>query len=207
MQKYYSQFGQDKYLYETYFKDKANGYFIDIGAHDGETGSNSLFFENIGWQGICFEPIPEVYSKLITKRKCEAQQIAISDSQGTAEFFVLKGHSEALSGLVGQYHPNHIQRINREVEEHPQEYEYIEVQTAKFNDVITVRDIDVLSIDTEGSEPAILRSIDFSIYNIKTITVEVNYGVEEINSILIPQGFSPVHVLGCDCIYVNNTLL
>lgn len=207
MKKYHSQFGQDKYLYETYFKDKVEGYYVDIGAHDGETGSNSLFFENIGWQGVCFEPIPEVYEKLVSKRKCTTYQAAVSATNGTAEFFVLKGHSEALSGLVGEYHPNHIQRINQEIEQHPQEFEYLQVQTVKFDEVIDRHDIDILSVDTEGSEASILRSINFSLYKIKAITVEVNYGTEEIDSILIPEGFTPVQILGCDCVYVNRNLL
>jgi hypothetical protein len=45
-------------------KDKENGVFVDIGAHDGETDSNSLFFENLGWKGFCIEPNPEMFNKL-----------------------------------------------------------------------------------------------------------------------------------------------
>ena len=47
--KFYSQFQQDKFVYENYFKNKQNGFFVDIGAYDGEIDSNSLFFENLGW--------------------------------------------------------------------------------------------------------------------------------------------------------------
>jgi hypothetical protein len=45
--KFYSQFQQDKFVYENYFKDKQSGFFVDIGAYDGEIDSNSLFFENL----------------------------------------------------------------------------------------------------------------------------------------------------------------
>jgi len=45
--KYYSQPAtmQDKYLNETIFKNKKNGFFVDIGAYDGITHSNTYFFE------------------------------------------------------------------------------------------------------------------------------------------------------------------
>ena len=33
--KFYSQFGQDKWLYENFFKNKKNGVFVEIGADDG----------------------------------------------------------------------------------------------------------------------------------------------------------------------------
>lgn len=41
---YYSQYNQDKFLNEVVFNNKKKGFFIDIGAHDGVSYSNSLFF-------------------------------------------------------------------------------------------------------------------------------------------------------------------
>ena len=56
---YYSQFKQDQFLNEVLFNNKKNGFFIDIGAHDGVTISNTLFFEKQNdWKGICIEPNP-----------------------------------------------------------------------------------------------------------------------------------------------------
>ncbi len=42
--KYYSQYRQDEFLNKVIFKKQKNGFFIDIGAHDGITYSNSSFF-------------------------------------------------------------------------------------------------------------------------------------------------------------------
>ena len=55
-------------MYENYFLNKPEGFFLDIGAHDGVTGSNTFFFEKLGWDGICLEPIPSVFDKL--KKNC-----------------------------------------------------------------------------------------------------------------------------------------
>ena len=37
---YFSQAGQDRYLNEQIFKNRRNGTFVEIGGHDGWTGSN-----------------------------------------------------------------------------------------------------------------------------------------------------------------------
>ena len=56
---YYSQCDQDKYLHMNVFKDYKSGVFVDVGAHDGKTFNNTLFFEeNYKWSGINIEPIP-----------------------------------------------------------------------------------------------------------------------------------------------------
>ena len=62
---YYSQCKQDQYINESFFKGKDSGVFVDIGAHNGISLSNSYFFEKeLGWNGVCIEPMPEVYSEL-----------------------------------------------------------------------------------------------------------------------------------------------
>jgi len=54
---FYSQYNQDKFIYENFFHNKKEGVFIDIGAYDGLMLSNSKFFEDtMNWTGICIEP-------------------------------------------------------------------------------------------------------------------------------------------------------
>lgn len=63
---YNSQWQQDKILNELIFKNKKNGFFVDVGAHDGKDISNSLFFEEyLNWDGICIEPNAKVYKELL----------------------------------------------------------------------------------------------------------------------------------------------
>jgi hypothetical protein len=64
--------GQDRYLAEQLFSHKKNGVFIDIGAGDGETYSNSWLLEKCyRWSGICFEPGDDL-SSLVHRRDCIA---------------------------------------------------------------------------------------------------------------------------------------
>ena len=54
---FYSQCGQDRFLNDNIFKGFKNGTFVDVGAHDGRTFNNTLFFEQLhGWSGINIEP-------------------------------------------------------------------------------------------------------------------------------------------------------
>ena len=61
---YFSQFGQVKWIFERLSRNKENKFYVDIGANDGITLSNTYFLEKNGWDGIAVKPIPSVYEKL-----------------------------------------------------------------------------------------------------------------------------------------------
>jgi FkbM family methyltransferase len=203
--KYYAAHNVDQYVKETFFPNKSNGYFIDIGAHNGIDISNTYYFEQEGWNGICFEPIPEIFTLLQQNRKCKLVNKALSDKSGTSSFFNIKGYSDMLSGLVEHYPQEHIARINREIEEHNQDYDYIDVECSTFEQEVQEKNIDILSIDTEGSELTILKTIDFSKYNINIMIVEYNYHNPEIIDFLRNNNFEIVnHMGGLDLILKNK---
>lgn len=204
MNKYYAFNGIDKYIDELFFSKQKKGYFIDIGAHDGISGNNTFYFENEGWDGICFEPIPSVFKKLNETRKCKVVNKALSDKSGIDRFFVIDGHSEQLSGLVSEYSEDHIIRINREIEEHNQNFEYIDVECTTFSDEVDIINIDLLSLDTEGSEFSILKTIDFDKYKINVIILEYNYHNQSLIDLLNNNGFEIVNKIGCDLIIKNK---
>jgi hypothetical protein len=85
--KYYSQCKQDELLYARYFhKLTTPGFFIEIGAHNGEYLSNTLFYEeSLNWQGICIEASPLLFAECEKRRKCLALNYAICNNDGEAE--------------------------------------------------------------------------------------------------------------------------
>jgi FkbM family methyltransferase len=199
---YYSQFNQDEFVYENYFKERTDGIFVDIGAYDGVIGSNSLFFENLGWQGVCIEPNPEIFKKLQELRKCKCVPYAISDKSETARFFQIKeGGPATLSGLVDEYSQQAIARINKEVNQEDQNFDYIDVECKTFESIVKYKHIDYLSLDTEGNELKILQSIDYSEYFIDVITVENNDYDQKFIDFLTQKGYQFVTRLGCDEVF------
>lgn len=208
---YYSQCNQDGYVNETYFKNYRNGTFIDIGAHNGITYSNSYFFEKeLGWQGICIEPIPEVFAQLRANRTCHCVQGCVSDRSGEEQLLRVISpctSTEMLSGLLYKYDPLHLQRILAEIRCFGGTYEIIPVQCYLLNDLLEehgITHVNFLSIDVEGGEYDILTSIDFSRCQIDIITVENNYGDPRFTPLLKEKGFNLIGHLEQDLLFVHK---
>lgn len=202
---YKSQFGQDKFVNEQFFKNKKNGVFVDIGAHNGVTFSNSHFFEKeLGWNGICVEPIPAIFNQLQNNRKCVCVQGCVTNFDGAATFAEVVSsnvETQMLSGLYLKYDPRQIQRISAQ----GGQLKYFEVPcyTPKsIFEVFKISYIDFLSIDTEGGEFDILLSIDLAKVDIDVITIEVNYPEDKrIYNYLTTHNYRFVQRLVCDEIY------
>lgn len=208
-QNYFSQYNQDKFLDEVLFLKKENGFFIDIGAHDGITISNSLFFEKYrNWSGICVEPNPKVYQKLIKNRKSTNLNVCIGDKNKKVKFTQIEGYSEMLSGITENYDLRHIKRIDKELAQKGGKRSEIEIQMIKLNDVQNIKNqtIDFISIDTEGNEYNILKSIDFDKIEVKAIVVENNYKDLKIRNYLINNGYKFIINLDSDDVYLKKEL-
>lgn len=203
--KYYSQYQQDKYLDEVVFKKKENGFFLDIGAHDGVSLNNTYFFEKYrNWNGICIEPIPEVFNELNKNRQCIKIRGCISDKKGKASFLRLKGYTEMLSGLINEYDIRHLYRIEAEIQQYGGDKEIIEVECFNINDLLSeynISYIDYCSLDVEGAELNILRSIDFENISIDVFTIENNYKTDEIKNFMHSKGYDLIATLGCDEVF------
>jgi FkbM family methyltransferase len=183
---------------------------LDIGASDGITISNSYFFEKqLGWTGICVEPIPQRAAELRKNRNCICIEGCISDKNETSQFLRISSPSiftEMLSGLAQKYDPRHLQRIQQELRVGGR-YSIVAVKCYRLNDILAqynIKHIDYLSLDTEGGELDILRSIDFNTYKIDVITVEDNYNDPEFISFLTSQGFNFVQRLEHDLLFVHK---
>lgn len=200
---FYSQYGQDNFIYENYFKDKSKGFFVDIGAFDGVDCSNTFLFENLGWRGYCFEPHPDHFSKLLENRpKSMCWPFAIGAETKKESFTVLRGYTTMLSGLTKAYDPRHTARIDAELQEHGGSKEIIEVEVYQLKDLLPPgHTIDYLSIDTEGGEASILKNVLES-FTPLVISVEANNEQARLDlfSILSPLYNHELN-LGCDLIF------
>lgn len=205
---YVAQNGQDVFLDREIFRGRRDGIFVDIGAHDGRTLSNTWFFENTrGWKGVCIEPQPDVFAKLQSNRSAICLQGCVTDVPGSAEFLHVRGGADMLSGLRSKYDALHLDRIRREVDQSGEEPQVIQVPCFTFAQVLAtagLTQIDYLSVDTEGGELDILRSIDFSLYSIHVISAENSYHDGQYEHFLRSYGYSLRAVLGDDDIYVHR---
>ena len=162
----YSQLGQDRDVLRMYSK----GYFVEIGASDGIELSNTYLLEQVGWKGICVEPLPERYEKLIKNRKAICFNKAVYHTSDLEVVFSV-GKYDLLSGIK-----DHLTKYKDEVLSNRND---IMVKTKTLTDILDEAGaplfIQYLSLDTEGTELDILKSVDHHKYTFAIIDVEHNF--------------------------------
>jgi len=207
---YYSQFNQDKII-NTILENRKGGVFIDIGAYDGITFSNSYFFEKTNnWTGICFEPNPIVFQKLSKVRNCTLINGGVSVKNDILTYKRFSGNQELemLSGFSDFFSEEQLLRIKNELdEEKNSNTEIIEVQTHSLNDLLKKKQlskIDYCSIDTEGGEFDILKTINFEDNYFATLSIEDNYDSKEVIEYMQSKGFEFQFLWKCDLFFINN---
>ena len=177
---YYSQNQQDKNLEYHIFKGYKDGIFVDVGAHNGITFNNTLYFEkNNNWKGINIEPIKKVYDTLLINRpNCINLNCAVCNNDGNAEFYCNTGYTEMISGIKDTFDQRHYKRLEMENELYGGETEIINVKTKKLETILdenNISTINYLSIDVEGGEFEVIKSINFDKVFIDVIGFENNF--------------------------------
>ena len=174
-----SQLAQDLQVL-AFYKQKHNGYFVEIGASDGVALSNTYLLEKeYNWKGICVEPLPNEFAKLKQNRSAICSDRAIFNTSNRVLKFVIKdcslcsGISETLDESVKIDNVVYKRGPNDDVRS------VIDVTSITLNDLLISSNaphfIDYLSLDTEGSELEVLKSVDLNTYTFGIIDVEHNY--------------------------------
>jgi FkbM family methyltransferase len=192
---------QDMYAF-LYFKGKKNGFFVDIGAYNGITISNTYSLEKIGWKGICVEPVSETFNDLIKNRKCMCVNAAIYNEDGkTLDFIQTKG---GRSGFTKDMTDSMIKAA--EQEGIVAKYSIKTITFEKLMENNKISNIDFMSIDVEGAELAVLESIDFNKYKFDLITIENNQGIEKLRDYMFSKGYKILFDIGVDILFIPKNV-
>ena len=161
-----------------------NGYFVELGANDGITQSNSYYFEKYrGWRGTLVEPTPHNYLKCIQNRKNETQVfLNACVSFDYNEKFVEIIYSNLASTSVGvETDIDNLEKFSQTTQEFLEEQNN-EVNfrfgaiADNLNNILTKanapKQIDFLSLDVEGAEIEVLKGINHKEYRFKLICIE-----------------------------------
>lgn len=208
---YYSQGGQDQYLDLSVFCGFERGVFVDVGAWDGVEINNTLFFEkNRRWTGINIEPTPSTYARLQHNRpQCINLDVAVTDTEGQTEFVCSTGSTACISGIKSNYDPRHLKRLERENEQLGTVKSIIQVQTRRLDSIFrdhAVNHVHYLSVDVEGSEFNVLKSINFNEVFIDVIGFENNFPENSIPIVqfLEGQGYVALKQQGDDIFMIHK---
>ena len=193
--KYYGQWETDKVI-ESYFPDGYVGTCIEVGAANGVKGSNTLYFEERGWDTLCIEPNPEHKQSLEKHRKL-VRYFACDEKSGTFPLTVFRVGERNIASSLTSLTPD--QRLVKDYKSLINEAYEIDVRVETLSDIIEnkvnntvfekIRKIDFISIDTEGTELNVLKGLDFSSYEVTLLVVENNYNDKKIEDFMVSKGY------------------
>eukprot|EP00039_Didymoeca_costata_P002599 m.61374 g.61374 ORF g.61374 m.61374 type:complete len:525 (+) comp11403_c0_seq4:229-1803(+) len=193
----HSQAREDLLLLSYYFcKKNIKGTFVEIGAYDGKSFSNSYLYEKVlGWNGVLIEANPRITPKLKKNRGDGIASIFTmavcpygpNGEEGVVEF----AGDPGTSGVVGDLSDNHREQW---------------IDGAKNNSIIKVPckpisamikeagldHIDIFSLDVEGGELSVLKTFDFDV-PVCVFVVELDFTDpqkdESVRELLRSKGF------------------
>jgi len=188
--------------------NQKNLFFIDIGAHDGLSCSNSAYMEFfLDWNGICIEPHTGLFNLLTESRSCKSYNCCVSDASGYVDFVTIEGNADALSGIKDNMTSDHMNRVNSEVDKFGGNIKTEKIKSMTLNEIMSennIQKVDYLSIDTEGSELKILNSIDFDKFDINVISAENNGYDDSVRLFLESKGYRFLTKCCADEIFIKN---
>jgi FkbM family methyltransferase len=172
--------------------EKRGGVFVEFGATNGRVNSNTLLLEErYGWTGVLAEPNPIWHADLKRNRAAAIDLRCIHAWSGrTVMFTATDSVDPELSGISEFAAGEHFAEARARGSQIP-------VQTVSLNQLLDDHqapgEIDYLSVDTEGSEYAILSEFDFDRRRVRLISVEQNATTEPaIEALLTRNGYTRV---------------
>ena len=179
---YQSQWGTDEVIDKLIYSNQDNkdkkGIFVEIGAYDGVKYSNTYYFEKIkDWTGILVEPLPNQYALCSYNRWGITHHGCVSSYNGYCKFGWIKGYSEMVSGIIENFQPKFRDRVFKEINQHKQEIQLLEIPTVTINSLLSsynIMKVDYLSLDTVSTELEVLQAFDIEKNPTKIISLDTN---------------------------------
>lgn len=169
-----------------------NGFYIEAGANDGVSQSNTLLYEKqYGWTGLLVEPnIPKYKQCKINRPNSIVENYALVSENYNDNFiegdFMHEDYYNSLTCMVmdeGDYCDDSLRFHKNERKE---QYELVKVPAITLTKLLEkhkVKKIDFLSLDVEGYEISVLNGIDFDRFSPTYCLVETTTDQKRIDNI------------------------
>jgi FkbM family methyltransferase len=164
----FSQNGEDLIL-DALLGHRRSGFYVDVGCNHPTNISNSYRFYLRGWSGIAIDANAEFGSGWMrTRARDKFIAACVSDEPREVEFKIFE--SRALSSIDGQ-----------KFYDNDQHYKLVRVdrlQTKTLTELLdechAPSEFAFLSVDVEGHDFEVIRSLEFDRYSPEVVLVELN---------------------------------
>merc|ERR1712085_59827 len=151
---------EDLAVFEAFFNHpkfwNKNRFYMEIGGHNGVRESNSRFFDVcLGWNGLLVEPVPVSYHRMV-KLRPNAHHLGMAPSCNSSDVASFSQHpfTNAVANQDDAILDIHCGPLSHPLKQ------------------LGIQHIDFWSLDVEGSELAILKTVDFNAVQIDVIIAE-----------------------------------
>ncbi|MCG8449561.1 MAG: FkbM family methyltransferase [Pirellulales bacterium] len=194
---YHSQYGEDRYLHQV-LQVPATGTFVDVGAGDPIVLSNTFFFEQNGWQGLCIDA-DRRQCKRLEQERARVEWAAVSSEPGEVDVYLMPD-------------PNFSTILQDEQSASMTAEQVTKVKAEPLETLLEkhqIGQIDLLDIDVEGAEIDVWRSMDYHKHRPQVVIVEyLAWGVgdrsEEILGEFANYPYRMVHKSPTNLIFQHN---
>lgn len=150
---------------------EGDGVYVEAGANDGISWSNTLMLEDLGWSGLLIEPSTTAYAKLIENRPGNyIENVALVDYtspsqiRGTFATGSLMGtaHADLKNRDIGPFTSRGITRLFKRTLGLKSPTKQITVPATTLDSLLhrhRIRKVDLLILDVEGSELQALNGL------------------------------------------------
>lgn len=180
--------------------------FVEIGANDGVTASNTYGLLLDGWSGLSVEPNPRVYEKLRQNLaafpKVTMVCCAASPKAGPVRLYLGKDDPQGLLSTISTEDSEWFRQVRGT--------EFVEVPGLPLTEILAQHEVPkrfaLLVIDTEGMDLDILQTLDFSVYRPRLIVTEDYQPKDEQKfAFLKAHGYDLREHVGCNTFWMDAT--
>lgn len=167
-------------IYLKYFGYPSNGYFVEVGAYDGDTFSNTSCLADAGWSGIYIEPVENYYKKCKErheKNNVKILQYLIGSIETNKTLYV--GNEDVIywGGAITTSNEKHLEIYKNIPNFQGINFTETIVPQIRLDTILLENNIspnfDLLVVDVEGSEYDVYESFDLNFWKPKMMIVEI----------------------------------
>ena len=201
----YSQFAEDLILSHILGYEASAGLYLDVGCYQPITWSNTFIFYQRGWSGLCIDANPSFGPAWQTFRPRDRFINAALGSETAKYSYASFEDRPACNRLVENDELNDFVLAER-----PNQVTQVRcanimalIREAK----IDAEKIDLLSIDVEGMDEAIIRMMDWSMFRPKAVVLEETTLGGGGSSWLLNQGYKVYGRVGPSTILARSDVI